>query len=161
MGAWGCEAFANDYALDDALLLTSVDGVRTALAKVQPFAESGDAAAANESLYWELFTAHGAAEVIAAAHSEQPYYQQEGTTLFPHAARKEGAEVEIVEYVPEEIVSWLEAARPRFEPEDIKLAMAVCDLMASPELTSDWRDPAERQGALAATKSRLASALER
>lgn len=159
MGAWGMAAFANDYALDDAHLLCSEDGVRAALEKVRPFAESGDASAANSSLDWELFTAHGAAEVVAAAHADSPYYQAEGTTLFPEAARKEGVEIEIVEYVPEEIASWLETARPRFKAADIELAISVCELLQSPEFTEDWSDPAERRDALEATKTRLKTAL--
>jgi hypothetical protein len=148
MGAWGVEAFANDYALDDVDLLASKPGVLAALEKVLLMTDSDDP---ND---WSVFTAYGACEVIAAAHAPDPYFQSEGTTLFANLAGPDGPS-EATPYVPEEISDWLAREQPSFSVAEIEQALEVIDILKRPEMIEDWSHPDSRLQALDLTRFRL------
>lgn len=138
MGSWGPDAFANDAALDAAVEMVSVREVATALVDFL-IADTADDDPASK-----LDAAYAAAEIVAAAHSDLPYWQSEGTTLSGAGDA----------YVPEEVAAFLKTA-PVFTDEQIANAIRVTEILEEKVEREGWHVPGERVDALRATRTRL------
>ncbi len=147
IAVWGPGPFDNVYAADAAHILTSAASLRGALSEALHAIEfrPGD----------PQYLGYAAAETVAAAGADRPYWQSDVTT---HPQAVEGHPgTGLTFYLPPVIDAWVRRSRPQVPLEMIVSASLLVDeLLQNCDL---WQDPQERRWYLLATARHLESAL--